>query len=74
MHYDNRFARTAGFKNNIALVIKSLNPENIDTLMLNCAYAKIAFGQFKKAGFDLDKQLLVDKSILQCGHLGGTHG
>ena len=74
VEYDARFARTAGFKNNMKGLLKTLNPEKIDSLLLNSAYSKLAFSQLKKAGFDLDKQLLSDELQTQCGHLGGAHG
>ena len=74
IQYDSRFARTAGFKNNIDLSLKKLDPAEIDMLMLNSAYSKLAFGKLKKAGIDMDKQFLADTQLSKCGHLGGAHG
>jgi len=74
--YDSRFARTKGFKNNLALVLKSeeLNCKSINKIYLNSPYAKIGFGQLKKAGFELESQLGTDEVGKILGHTGSAHG
>lgn len=74
--YDPRFARTEGFKKNLALVLEQekINPSSVDHLYLNSPYAKIGFGQLKKAGFDLQKQLRSDDPAKAIGHAGAAHG
>ncbi len=72
--YDARFARTAGFKNNMKKVFASLSPNGIDSLVINSAFVKLILGNLKKAGFDMEKQLAPDRFIPQCGYLGTAHG
>jgi len=74
VQFDNRFARTTGFKNNIELALQNLDANTIDSLMVNSLYSKLALGILKKAGFDLDRQILPDTMISQFGHIGGAHG
>ena len=76
IQYDSRFARTRGFKNNLAFVLKSeeLNSKSINKIYLNSLYAKIGFGQLKKAGFDLESQLGIDDVGKIAGHTGAAHG
>ena len=74
VHYDNRFARTAGFKNNMELVMNSLDADAINNIMVNCSFSKLAFGIIKKAGFDLEKQLYPDSITSQFGYMGSAHG
>ena len=74
--YDSRFARTKGFKNNLDLVLKSekINSKSINKIYLNSPYAKIGFGQLKKAGFDLESQLGTNEVGKISGHTGSAHG
>lgn len=74
--YDPRFARTEGFKKSLALVLnqEKIDPASVDHIFLNSPYAKIGFGQLKKAGFDLDNQLCVDEVGKAIGHTGAAHG
>lgn len=76
IQYDARFARTEGFKNNLALALKESQIDTADTnqVILHSPYAKIAFGQLKKAGFNLEKQLMKDEVISQLGNTGACHG
>lgn len=75
IQYDTRFARAKGFKMNIATVLKESNidPSSVDKLILHSPYAKIAFGQLKKAGFDLEKQLMKDTVAAEIGNTGSCH-
>ncbi len=74
--YDPRFARTEGFKKNLALVLdqEEIDPTSVDQFYLNSPFAKIGFGQLKKAGFDLQKQLRDDESGKVIGQTGAAHG
>jgi 3-hydroxy-3-methylglutaryl CoA synthase len=74
--YDPRFARTEGFKKNLALVLnqEEINPASVDQIYLNSPYAKIGFGQLKNAGFDLKKQLRNTDTENAIGHAGAAHG
>lgn len=76
IQYDARFARTAGFVSNMATVLKksNLNPTIVDALFLNSPYAKLAFGSLKKAGFNLETQLLKDTITPAVGYTGACHG
>ncbi len=74
VQYDSRFARTAGFKDNMKKVLSQLEPSEINSLIINSAYVKLVFGGLKKAGFDMQKQLAPDTFIPQCGFLGSAHG
>jgi len=74
--YDPRFARTQGFKNNIKTVLqqREILASETDHLYLNSPYAKLAFKQLKKAGFDLKSQLCQDAVTSATGHTGAVHG
>lgn len=72
--YDPRFARTAGFKENMKMVLKELDPNNVNCLMINSAYVKLIMGALKKAGFELDRQVGGDALIPACGFTGSAHG
>ncbi|MCP4459509.1 MAG: hypothetical protein GY816_16030 [Cytophagales bacterium] len=74
--YDPRFTRTEGFKKNLGLVLKQeeIDPSTIDQVFLNSPYAKIGFGQLKKAGFDLENKLADDQVTVDVGHMGAAHG
>jgi hydroxymethylglutaryl-CoA synthase len=74
--YDPRFARTEGFKKNMGIALKesNVNPSNVDHIVLHSPYAKLAFGQLKKYGFDLEKQLMKDSVALEAGNTGVCHG
>jgi hydroxymethylglutaryl-CoA synthase len=72
--YDVRFARTAGFKNNMKKVLAELAPEGIDSLIINSAYVKLIFSTLKKAGYDMEKQVAPDKLVPRFGYLGAAHG
>jgi len=74
--YDPRFARTAGFKDNLKQVLyeSEINTSSVCKVILNSPYAKIAFGQLKKAGFDLELQLMKDSLAGSVGHTGSCHG
>lgn len=76
VQYDARFAKTEGFKNNLALTLKEskINASEINQVILHSPYAKIAFGQLKKAGFDLEKQLMKDTVAAETGNTGVCHG
>ncbi|OFX53941.1 MAG: hypothetical protein A2046_14365 [Bacteroidetes bacterium GWA2_30_7] len=76
VQYDARFARTAGFVTNIGLALKknNINPTSVNNLIVNSLYAKLAFGQFKKSGFDIEKQLSKDTVTPDFGHTGACHG
>jgi uncharacterized OB-fold protein len=74
VQYDPRFARTVGFKDNMKKVLSQLKPSEIDNLIINSAYVKLVFGNLKKTGFDMQKQLAPDTFIPQCGFLGSAHG
>lgn len=72
--YDARFARTAGFKFNIDAVLKSgIDAGEVDRIILNSPYSKLALGQLKKAGFDLENQLMTDDLPEQVGTCGAAH-
>lgn len=75
IQYDARFARTEGFKNNLGLALKSSNidAEKINQVILHSPYAKIAFGQLSKAGFNLEKQLMKDTVANEVGDTGVCH-
>jgi len=73
IQYDARFARTAGFKDNIKLILKSMNADSIDSIMLNGNYSKLAHGMMKKAGFDMEKQFISNDLITRIGNTGSTH-
>jgi 3-hydroxy-3-methylglutaryl CoA synthase len=75
IQYDARFARTEGFKNNLGLALKESNidAEKVNQVILHSPYAKIAFGQLKKAGFDLEKQLMKDAVSSEVGNTGVCH-
>ncbi|MFQ5448966.1 MAG: hypothetical protein ACE5FF_18725, partial [Saprospiraceae bacterium] len=72
--YDPRFARTAGFKNNMKKVLAGLAPKGIDSLIINSAYVKLIFSTLKKAGYDMEKQVAPDKLVPRFGYLGAAHG
>lgn len=76
VQYDARFARTEGFKMNLGLALKESNINAAETsqVILHSPYAKIAFGQLKKAGFDLEKQLMKDTVAMSVGNTGACHG
>lgn len=76
VQYDARFARTEGFKKNLGLAIKESNfdASNFNQAILHSPYAKIAFGQLKKAGFDLESQLMQDSLSMEIGNTGACHG
>lgn len=76
IQYDARFARTAGFVSNIGIVMKNgnVNPSVANNIIINSAYDKLVFGQFKKAGFDTEKQLIKDTFMTSVGHTGACHG
>lgn len=76
---DSRFSRDAGFMSNINFALKDflgnneVKPDAVNAVILNSLYAKNAVGLFKKAGFDIDKQLFVDKIQNQIGYSGVCH-
>ena len=76
VQYDARFARTEGFKMNLSLALKDSNnnASEMNQVILHSPYAKIAFGQLKKAGFDLEKQLMKDTVAMSVGNTGACHG
>ncbi len=76
VQYDARFARTEGFKKNLDLALKlsNIDAEKVNQVILHSPYAKIAFGQLKKAGFDLEKQLMKDTVANEVGNTGACHG
>jgi hydroxymethylglutaryl-CoA synthase len=76
IQYDARFARTEGFKRNLSLVLRESNFSSSETnqIILHSPYAKIAFGQLKKASFDLEKQLMKDTVAMSVGNTGACHG
>ncbi len=76
VQYDARFARTEGFKMNLGLALKesNINTSDVNQVILHSPYAKIAFGQLKKAGFDLEKQLMKDTVTAEIGNTGACHG
>ncbi|PCJ27884.1 MAG: hypothetical protein COA97_02815 [Flavobacteriales bacterium] len=76
VQYDARFARTDGFKKNLGLALKesNINASEINQVILHSPYAKIAFGQLKKAGFDLETQLMKDTVAAEVGNTGACHG
>jgi 3-hydroxy-3-methylglutaryl CoA synthase len=76
VQYDARFARTDGFKKNLGLALKesNINASEINQVILHSPYAKIAFGQLKKAGFDLETQLMKDSVAMSIGNTGACHG
>ncbi|MDO8366660.1 MAG: OB-fold domain-containing protein [Saprospiraceae bacterium] len=73
VEYDARFARVAGFMNNMTKVLAGLAPETIHRLILNSAYAKLLSTTLKKAGYNLEKQVAPDNLVAQCGYLGAAH-
>jgi len=75
VQYDSRFARTEGFKVNLGLALKesNINASNVNQVILHSPYAKIAFGQLKKAGYDLEKQLMKDSAVMTIGNTGACH-
>lgn len=72
---DARFSRDAGFKSNLNLALEKFkyNPSDIDKVILNSPYAKIATGILKKNGFDIENQLLKDNLMLQTGFTASCH-
>ena len=76
VQYDARFARTDGFKKNLSLALKESNIDasDVNQVILHSPYAKIAFGQLKKAGYDLEKQLMKDTVAMAIGSTGACHG
>jgi len=76
IQYDARFARSEGFKRNLGLALSesNVNPSETNQVVLHSPYAKIAFGQLKKAGFDLEKQLMKDTVAMSVGNTGACHG
>ncbi|RKY94430.1 MAG: hypothetical protein DRQ01_02355 [Ignavibacteriae bacterium] len=76
VQYDARFARNEGFKMNLGLVLKesNINSSDVNQIILHSPYAKNAFGQLKKAGFDIEKQLMKDTVAMSVGNTGACHG
>ncbi len=72
--YDARFARTAGFKNNMSKVLAELTPKDVDSLIINSAFVKLLFNSLKKNGYDLKNQVASDNLVARCGYLGVAHG
>ncbi len=75
VQYDARFAKTEGFKRNLSLALKesNLKTKSVNRVILNSPYAKIAFGLLKKAGFDLEKQLVKESVSASVGNTGSCH-
>jgi len=77
---DTRFAREAGFMSNISMALTDFlkdgkfKPNDFDAVILNSHYAKNAVGLFKKAGFDIEKQVFMDSVQPQIGYTGACHG
>ncbi len=76
---DSRFSRDAGFMSSIHLSLKDylgnneIKPDAFNAVILNSLYAKSAVGLFKKIGFDVEKQLFLDKIQNQIGSTGVCH-
>ncbi|MFC2114444.1 OB-fold domain-containing protein [Bacteroidota bacterium] len=75
-NYDARFSRSAGFMTNMTDAWKNTDPkpDQIQHLIINSPYARMALGMVKKSGFDTDKQLLKDSIMPVAGHTGACHG
>lgn len=71
---DPRFSRDEGFKTNIksALGKSKINPKDIDAVILNSLYAKLAGGIFFKAGFS-EEQFAKDNISFHSGYTGVCH-
>ena len=72
--YDTRFAATEGFKKNISLVLNDIEPSGKDRVIMNSPYNKLATGLLRKAGFDLEQQLMKDTIGPSVGNTGACHG
>ncbi|MCB0480040.1 MAG: OB-fold domain-containing protein [Flavobacteriales bacterium] len=75
IQYDARFARTEGFKNNLGLALNEsdFRAKEVAHVILHSPYAKLAFGQLIKAGFDLEAQLRKDDVEPSIGNTGACH-
>jgi len=71
---DPRYAREAGFKNNIKSVLEKLNLNTAayDAVILNSLYAKLAGGIFFKSGFT-ETQFAKDNISFDTGNTGVCH-
>ncbi len=76
---DARFGREAGFKSNLktalnsVLITKIVEAEDINCVILNSPYAKLAIGILKKMGLAPEKQLCKDSFSAETGFTGATH-
>jgi hydroxymethylglutaryl-CoA synthase len=74
VQYDQRFARSAGFVENMKQVLKDIDPKTTDSIIINSAYVKLIQRELQKAGFNEDHQVAADTLVPQCGYLGSAHG
>jgi hydroxymethylglutaryl-CoA synthase len=74
IRYDSRFARTAGFKNNMKKVLSGLSSSDTDSLIINSAYVKLILKTLTNTGFNLGNQLATDTLIPEFGFCGAAHG
>jgi|GEM_PF-1713407 len=76
---DARFARDVGFMSNLSMALKDFldsgdrKPADYEAVILNSHYARNAVGLFKKAGFDLEKQVFMDSLQPEIGYTGASH-